>query len=350
MKTPTTPRAQRAPLLHRLLMLLAFTAALSLSACGSDDGGDGKGAPSDAASVDGGATDGTSGDDGSAAEDGGADAAAAEDGLSEDGQSAGDAMSDAGATGDAGTTADATAPAPRPFTPHKIAIAGVWESNFGGNETITDKAWATTYGASQVIKFDNDKGVVYTQNAKDDKYNPSKFNKIMWTAPKQSAADGFQVWSMYYCTVDFGLDSLAMAEASTKTADSTDPAKGGCGTFPWTQLTALETVGEWKTNFGGTETINRQAWSYAWVKAFENKKNVAYTKNPADAKYNPGKWNKLVWASPKSGDKAGKWYYCTVDFGLDSLDAAKKSAKKADDKDLTGKGCGGFSWTEMTAK
>ncbi|MCO4761681.1 MAG: hypothetical protein KC502_09270 [Myxococcales bacterium] len=318
--------------------------------CGADDGTDDSNAGT---TTDGGVSSDGSASDGTVEDAGGQDAGGQDAGSTDtEGASGDDAASDDAAqtTGDAGTTdggsVDAGAPAKRPFTAHKIAIAGVWESSFGGNEIIDDTAWATPYGAAKIVKTDNTKRVVFTQNAKDDKYNPSKFNKVVWTAPSKETKDGFEVTTIYQCTVAFGLDSLALAEQNTQTADDSDPAKSGCGKFPWTKLSALETAGEWQTNFKTSETINRQAWGFAWVRGFENGKNVAYTQNPADAKYSPNKWNKLVWTTPKGG----KWHYCTVDFGLDSLKAAQESKKTADSSDPAKSGCGGFSWTEMSAK
>ncbi|HAN30728.1 MAG TPA: hypothetical protein DCQ06_03955 [Myxococcales bacterium] len=148
----------------------------------------------------------------------------------------------------------------------------------------------------------------------------------------------------YVCTVAYGLDSLELAEGSTQTADDSDPAKSGCGGFGWTGLSTIETEGTWKTNFGGVEIINRQAWSKSWLRGFVNKDRVAFTQNPEDAEYAPGRFNRLQWTA----NSAGKWYYCTTDFDLESLQAAKDSTKTADDSDPAKSGCGGFAWTEMT--
>ncbi len=348
----TTLTIQRSNPSRALLMCALLT---SLIGCGSEtttsaatDGGTdgvtldsagGDGSSADSGADSGTTDDGAGSDAGEAAKDGGSDDATAGDAA------AGDAAAGDAAAGDA-MSGDAGSPSLRPFTAQKIEIAGLWQSNFGGNERLTDATWTTPFGAASVVKFDNDKRVLFAQNAKDDQYNPSKFSKLQWTAPKQSAVGGFQVWTTHYCIVDFGLDSLALAEQSTKTANDGAPEKSGCAGFAWTTLTALETVGQWQTNFGSGETINRQAWGYAWLEAFDNSKNVAYSRNPDDAKFGPGTWNKIVWTQPV----AGKWHFCTVDFGLDSLAAAQKTSKTADDTDLTGKGCGGFSWTAMTAK
>ncbi len=105
-----------------------------------------------------------------------------------------------------------------------IETAGTWTSNFGTEETITDEAW----GAASLIEYDNDLNWAVTQNAGDDQYNPSKYNRLVWTEPNAGR--------FYYCTVDYGLETLAQAESSTQAADASDPASGGCGGFSWTEL------------------------------------------------------------------------------------------------------------------
>lgn len=119
------------------------------------------------------------------------------------------------ATADAGS-ADAAKAA--------FELIGSWSGAFGAE--VID---ATTWNGNAIAAYDNDKNIAYTQAPKDDKYNPSKFSKMVWTDIKDS--------SFYYCTVDYGKDSLALAQASTLTSESTAPDKSGCGGFPWTKLT-----------------------------------------------------------------------------------------------------------------
>jgi hypothetical protein len=79
------------------------------------------------------------------------------------------------------------------------------------------------------VEFDNANHVAYTQNSLTATYGPGKFNKLVWTPIVGTA--------FYYCFVDFSLDSLAAAKATTKIADATNPDKSGCGGFSWTKLT-----------------------------------------------------------------------------------------------------------------
>lgn len=112
---------------------------------------------------------------------------------------------------------------PAAAAPASIEIAGTWVTPFG-EDVITKDKWNT----AKVAAYDNAKNVAYTQNAADDKYNPNQFNKVVWTEPK---GDTF-----YYCIADYGKGTLALAQASTLTADDKDPENAGCGgKFPWTK-------------------------------------------------------------------------------------------------------------------
>ena len=105
----------------------------------------------------------------------------------------------------------------------------------------------------------------------------------------------------------------------------------------------LEVAGDWKSEFGD-QTISVEDWDGAEVVEFDNDDNVAFTQYPDDAEFNAGKFSKLVWTEPgKDG-----FYYCTVDYGLDSLDDAKDSEKSADAKHPEDMGsCGDFTWTKL---
>ena len=111
----------------------------------------------------------------------------------------------------------------------------------------------------------------------------------------------------------------------------------------------IEVAGTWTSSFG-EETITSASWASSMVTAavveFDNDGNGAITQNPADADYAPEKFNKLVWTDP-SGDT---FYYCTVDFGLDTAEAAKATTKTADDKDPEKSGCGDYGWTKLVKK
>jgi len=107
----------------------------------------------------------------------------------------------------------------------------------------------------------------------------------------------------------------------------------------------LEVEGTWVTQFETTETVSSNTWNSQTIISYSNKKNFAITQNPVDAKFAPSKFNRLVWTELVGTT----FYYCTVDFGLESASDAENSTKTADSADLD-KGCGTFPWTKMQAK
>ncbi len=106
----------------------------------------------------------------------------------------------------------------------------------------------------------------------------------------------------------------------------------------------IEVQGVWESNFGTQERITQGAWDQAEIVSYDNDLNLAITQNPEDASFSPNKFNRIVWTEPESGS----FYYCFVDFGLDTEEDALRSTNSADDSDPETDGCGGFSWTKLT--
>jgi hypothetical protein len=72
-----------------------------------------------------------------------------------------------------------------------------------------------------------------------------------------------------------------------------------------------------------------------------------YGQLPDDDQYNPSKFTKIVYTEPVDDS----FYYCWVEFSLDTLGAAKASQATADASDPDNTGCGGsFPWTKATRK
>jgi hypothetical protein len=129
---------------------------------------------------------------------------------------------------------------PPPPEQGALEIEGTWTSNFDTTEIIESDTW-TTLGETaegeaftsetRIDSYSNDENEVITQNADDDEYSPSLYNRIVYT---EIDGDGF-----YYCITDFGVASSADAQARNTVADDSDPDSGGCGqaNFPWTKLT-----------------------------------------------------------------------------------------------------------------
>lgn len=241
-------------------------------------------------------------------------------------------------------TADAAQPAQggcggfpwtRYFEP--LELEGRWATNYGMTDDVSSIGW----NSQAIISFSNAGNWAVTQNPADDPWGPSKFSKVVWT---ELVDDSF-----YYCIVDYGRDTAEEAEGSSNTADATSPETGGCASFPWTRsVPAIELHGAWSGEYGD-ETIDSFTWATSFsattVVSYDNDDNYAITQNPEDDQWNPSKFNRVVWTEPVDGS----FWYCIVDFGLDSAEQALASTTTADASDPVQGGCGGFPWTALSA-
>ena len=115
-----------------------------------------------------------------------------------------------------------------------IEIEGTWTSEFG-TDVIDDDTWSSDFGTgpsvSAITQYSNEENVAITQNADDADFDPSKYNRNVWT---EIEGDSF-----FYCTTDFGLDTEDEAAESDTAPDASDPESSGCGDgdFSWSKLT-----------------------------------------------------------------------------------------------------------------
>ena len=219
-----------------------------------------------------------------------------------------------------------------------LEITGVWASNFGFEETITD----TTFNGTPIATFDNAANVLITRNPDDAEFNPGQFSRIVWTDVQ---GDFF-----HYCFVEFALPTLEDALASDATADASDPDAGGCGNFAWTRLRqGIGIRGTYESSFGGMETVTSTIWNQGLspmrIADWSEEEGWVVTQNADDADFNPSQFNRIEFTTPEDGRS---FYYCFVDFALESLQAALDSTATADDSDPENGGCGGqFPWTRL---
>jgi len=231
-------------------------------------------------------------------------------------------------------------------TPEPLAVAGMWFEAFKGGQSsfpveITQESW----GSGILVSWDNDARVAITQNPEDSSFDPGKFNRIVWTEPGTSGA-------FYYCTTDFGVETQEAAEALTTMADATEAYSSGCGGFGWSKLVpqAFELSGIYVATFSGAmenyvEIVTEGEWNGFEVIDFDNGENTAITRNGPDADFMPGSYNKIVWTELENGE----FFHCTVEFGLESEQAARDSVATADDSNPFESGCGNFGWTKNYA-
>jgi hypothetical protein len=127
---------------------------------------------------------------------------------------------------------------------------------------------------------------------------------------------------------------------------------GGAGGAGGVNSAPLEVIGEWQSMFGDQvfdEVITEDTWSYAGIIEYDNATNIVITQNPDgdDPQLFPNAYSRIVYTDPQGG----AFYYCTSDFGLETLEEAREAMGKADVTDLDA-GCGdsGFPWTKLTQK
>ena len=113
-----------------------------------------------------------------------------------------------------------------------LSIIGVYTDGWGGEHTITADDWTIGYTGSDpsvfaILSFDNTDKYVIAQNDVANTYSPELFSRFDWTEP-----DG----ALYYCQTAYAAET-EQAAMDTVAADATDLTTG-CGSFPWSELTA----------------------------------------------------------------------------------------------------------------
>ncbi len=222
--------------------------------------------------------------------------------------------------------------------PSELEVAGTWISNFGTVRELTSDSW----GQQTIVEFSNEQDYAITRTMGE---SGETYSKLVWTQAPEPP--------FYYCTVDFGLESAEAARNTDKTADASNPSEGGCGMFAWTKMRKpIEITGRYDDQFDNTPVfeITPKVWNTQGIGAsivdWSNEDNWAITQNPEDAEFSPEKYNRIVWIEP---EESGLTYYCTVDFGLDTEEAARNSMKTADPSNPEMGGCGSMDspWTRL---
>ncbi len=216
-----------------------------------------------------------------------------------------------------------------------LEVKGDWHTNWDENLSVTTYAWGTM---EALVYHDNDQNWAVTRMSADAAWNPGTYSKLVWTEPE---ANG----SFWMCTVAYGLETEAAAKSDTTEVDDTDPATGGCGGISWTHyMPIIEITGNWLSEWG-EHKIDSTVWGLDVVHAYDNEQNWAVVQLPATDEWNPSKFMKNVWAEPSDEGL----YYCSVAYGIDTLEEALAAEDTSDASDPDNDGCGGFAWTKLTA-
>ena len=114
----------------------------------------------------------------------------------------------------------------------------------------------------------------------------------------------------------------------------------------------LEIAGTYQDDFGTTHVITGSTWtqtigtstlSFTFVK-FDNGQDFLVAQNDASNAFNPELFSRFDWTTFES-----RLYTCQVAFSEDTA-AEAEAATTADRTDPTTGGCGGFSWSGLTAQ
>jgi hypothetical protein len=231
------------------------------------------------------------------------------------------------------------------------ALSGWFEDAWGSFHSVDETEWVTVsdFGNSTyaVAGWDNEAGWIVAQNGADNAWNAGLWSRFDYVED----GDG----GHYFCQAAFDAASQADAEAAPA-SDATDPTAGGCGTFPWTQMSAsigpVPIRGVYVDNWGSFHDVDEASWVMgAWpdtstfhISQYAPEEGWLVAENDAGNEYSPGAWSRFDWFIDDAGDR----WFCQTAFDAADEDAAA-ATPAADPADPANGGCGTFPWSSLTA-
>ena len=106
-----------------------------------------------------------------------------------------------------------------------LSIRGAYVDNWGTEHAISQTTWLNGESTFIIDFIDHEQGFLIAQNGEANAYNPGLWSRFDWTRNDEG---------LWYCQSAYDADSAE--EALTASADATDPAVSGCGSFSWTKL------------------------------------------------------------------------------------------------------------------
>jgi hypothetical protein len=202
----------------------------------------------------------------------------------------------------------------REFCGREVAVTGVWTM-------MTRKTWmlASALLLVTACNDDEDHALVQTGDAGRDAS----------TLPTGEVSIDAGSIDSGTASLDAGLVDASVTTDSSVDASLPDP---------------IAIAGNWHDeSFTGETRIDATTFGYATLIEYDNAQRVAYTQNSASDPYGPNQFSKWAWTAVVDGG----FYLCTVDFGKDTLAAAKATTMTADATDPAKSGCGGFAWSHL---
>lgn len=254
---------------------------------------------------------------------------------------------DAGALDMAGSEASDAAPDGQTpdAGPAPIDIVGDYLDAFDTPHRITPDGWsqgpAEAASDTAFTHVDNAARVAVGQNAADHPFNPDAWSRFDYT---------FHAAGLWYCQSAFDAADEAAARA-TPAPDPSDPAAGGCGGFPWSQLVPtaapiapgayLDAFDTAYTVAPGAITVGAGDDASVFVLT-EVAADHAIAHNADDNPFSPGLWSRFDFTTADA-----QLYVCQSAY--DAPSAADARAASADPSAPAEGGCGMFSWSGLSA-
>ena len=226
----------------------------------------------------------------------------------------------------------------------EIAITGIYIDNFGTPHTIEPTTWTMGTAPEQsifhLVMINNFKTMAIAENDADNAFSAGLFSRFDW------------VWddndTLFFCQTAY--DAPTAEAAAEAEADSSDPANGGCGMFPWSRLSPpLAIIGNYSDG-AGSHAITQQSWTQTYegsdplvfnIVEFDNDDEYVLAQNAEMNAFNPGLYSRFDWVM----DGEQLWY-CQSAFDAASLEDARMAS--ADPSDPANGGCGMFPWSALS--
>ncbi|HNC98117.1 MAG TPA: hypothetical protein PKW90_18440, partial [Myxococcota bacterium] len=174
------------------------------------------------------------------------------------------------------------------------------------------------------------------QNDAINTYFPGLWSRFDWTMSGST---------LYYCQIAYDAADAATAAA----ASGADPSNlsSGCNGFGWSRLRPqLEIRGNWVDDWGGSHSISEDLWDMSGssfhISSYDNFNHYAIAQNDAANAWYPEFWSRFDWTWNGSS-----YYYCQTAYNA-ATEADALATPAANSADLS-TGCGGFSWSKLSA-
>lgn len=217
-------------------------------------------------------------------------------------------------------------------------LQGVYADSFSRELVLTPTRWADF----SIVEYDNWANLVIFETTLANESN-AIYGRIIWTEPAR--AGGF-----FYCFEVSRADSLDVARNARASADASDPARAGCGDFPWAQAwPAVDIRGRYRASTGDLHAVTATIWrrgesELLGLAAWENERSYLVAQNASNSDVEPNRYRLVEW---EPAEVEGEWYYCDVQTGFRTAQAAYTSTVSADRTDPASGGCRGRPWVRL---